>query len=66
MKSHNYYQREGQPAQECIKDMSTLYNVVKAVDGSQGVGVDGEVLEEVESMLQNQHGTTPTEPSLLE
>ena len=62
----NYRQHEGQSSQDYVKGLSAMHDVVKAIDGAQGVGIDGEVFEEIERMFQIQHGCTLSDPGILE
>ena len=41
--------------------MSALSDVVKAIDGSQGVGTNGESFVLIEEMIQSQHVMSPLE-----
>ena len=62
IKSRNYRQLEGKSVQDYVKELNTMHEFVKAIDGG-GVGIDGEVLEEIEKRFQIQHGHIPSDPT---
>ena len=62
----NYFQQEGKHIQDYAKELKAIHDVVKAIDGGKGVGIDGEAFEEVEKRFQIQHCHVPSNPTLLE
>ena len=52
--------------QDYIKELNALHDIVKAVNGEQEVGINGEVFTEAERMFQSQHGILPMDPRLME
>ena len=66
IKLHDHRQQEGQSVQDYAKELNAIHDVVKEIDGGQGVGIDGEAFEEIEKRFQVLHGCAPLDPGILE
>ena len=66
---HVYKQQDSQSVQDFIKEIRSLAEAVKEVDGGQGVGTDGGCFEHVETIFKKLHGNIPSiedDPDLCE